>query len=300
MALDRPLLGIALMCGFCLFAPLADALAKLLTAVMPLLVLMTARFAVQVLILVPLQFRQGMPRYSARVWGLLTLRTFLHLAGVGCMFTSLRYLPLADAVAIAYVMPFIAMLLGWSVLGEAVGWRRLAACVVGFGGTLLVIQPSFASVGWPALWPVGVAVVFAGYMLVTRMIAHEGDPVMLQAVNGLQATAILLALAVVFPRWLGPDWQAAVQANWILLLSIGAIATLSHMLMTWSLRFAPSATVAPMQYLEIPIATGIGWVIFRDFPNGVAFCGILVTIGAGLYVILREQATARQANRSLA
>ena len=58
--------------------------------------------------------------------------------------------------------------------------------------------------------------------------------------------------------------------------------------MTWSLRFAPSATLAPMQYLEIPVATIIGFLIFADLPNGLAAIGIVITILAGLYVVYRE------------
>ena len=65
--------------------------------------------------------------------------------------------------------------------------------------------------------------------------------------------------------------------------------------MTWSLRFAPSATLAPMQYLEIPIATLIGWLMFSDLPNGLAALGIAITCAAGLYIILRERAMARLA-----
>ena len=63
--------------------------------------------------------------------------------------------------------------------------------------------------------------------------------------------------------------------------------------MTWSLRFAPSATLAPMQYLEIPIATIIGFLVFTDLPNGLAAVGIAITIAAGVYIILRERATSR-------
>ncbi|MFT5744154.1 MAG: drug/metabolite transporter (DMT)-like permease, partial [Paracoccaceae bacterium] len=50
---------------------------------------------------------------------------------------------------------------------------------------------------------------------------------------------------------------------------------------------------APMQYLEIPIATVIGWLIFRDLPNGLAAVGIVITVAAGLYVIVREQRLSR-------
>jgi drug/metabolite transporter (DMT)-like permease len=63
--------------------------------------------------------------------------------------------------------------------------------------------------------------------------------------------------------------------------------------MTWSLRFAPTSTVAPMQYLEIPFAAAVGLVLFGDFPNGLALGGIGVTVAAGLYVIARERAVSR-------
>ena len=64
---------------------------------------------------------------------------------------------------------------------------------------------------------------------------------------------------------------------------------------TWSLRFAPSATLAPMQYLEIPVATIIGFLVFRDWPNGLAQIGIAITITSGLYIVFREQRQARRA-----
>ena len=74
---------------------------------------------------------------------------------------------------------------------------------------------------------------------------------------------------------------------------MGAVGTVAHLVMTWSLRFAPASTLAPMQYLEIPFATLIGWIIFRDLPDGLAAAGILVTIAAGLYVIYREHKVSR-------
>jgi drug/metabolite transporter (DMT)-like permease len=75
---------------------------------------------------------------------------------------------------------------------------------------------------------------------------------------------------------------------------MGVIGSVAHLLMTWSLRFAPVATLAPMQYLEIPFATLIGWVVFAALPNGLAAAGIVVTIAAGLYVIHRERLAAAQ------
>ena len=261
----------------------------------PLGQLLLVRFATQAVLLLPvIWLAGGSLMMSRRVFGLTVVRTVLHILGIGGMFTALRYLPLADAIAIAFVMPFIMLLLGKYVLGEEVGPRRLAACVVGFTGTLLVVQPSFAAVGAPALLPLGVAVIFALFMLVTRQIAKESDPVTLQAVGGLLGTAGLVLLYILFGGTLPAlGWVAPGAGETVLLAAVGVLGTLAHLLMTWSLRFAPSATLAPMQYLEIPIATLIGWLVFRDLPNGLAAIGIAVTMGAGLYVIYREHLAQR-------
>jgi len=296
MTQDRPVLGIVLMLGFCVLAPLGDAMAKLLGETTPLGLLVFVRFAVQAVILIPIVALTGRPwRMHGRILRLTAIRTGLHIIGITAMFSALQFLPLADAVAIAFVMPFIMLLLGRYVLSEEVGARRLIACIVGFIGTLLVIQPSFAEVGTPALLPLIVAVVFALFMLVTRQIAKETDPVALHAVSGTMATVALLPVLMIGTQagvWEMSLIVPASETHW-LLLTIGVLGTVAHLFMTWSLRFAPSATLAPMQYLEIPVATLIGWLIFHDLPNGLAAVGIMITIAAGLYVILRERASAR-------
>jgi len=259
--------------------------------------LVAIRMGLQVLLLLPVVIFASAPmNLSSRDFLLITIRAVLHMLGIGMMFLSLRYLPLADAVAIAFVMPFIMLLLGRYFLGEEVGQRRILACCVGFLGTLMVMQPSFAEVGWPALLPVGVAIDFAFFMLVTRQLAKSVDPVPLQFVSGTIACIMLLPLLMLFSRFdlpgFGLAWPEGI--TWVLVFAMGALGTIAHLLMTWALRFAPSATLAPMQYLEIPVAALLGWLIFSDFPNGLALFGILVTVAAGLYIILREQHLSRE------
>ncbi|SMX23538.1 DMT family transporter [Boseongicola aestuarii] len=296
MNTDRPVLGILLMLGFCVLAPLGDSMAKLLGGSMGVGQLVTVRFALQVAILAPIVWFTGKPlAMRGRVLRLTMIRTTLHILGIGMMFLALRYLPLADALAIAFVMPFIMLILGYFVLGEEVGHRRIIACGVGFVGTLFVIQPSFAQVGLPALLPLGVALDFALFMLVTRQVAKDVDPISLQATSGLIAAGMLLPLMLIATPFDIPGLAMTPPAGdeWVLLLALGGIGTFAHLLMTWSLRFAPSATLAPMQYLEIPVAAALGWLIFRDFPNGMALLGICITISAGLYIIAREQRLSR-------
>ena len=288
------------MLGFCIVAPMGDALAKLIGQSVALGVLLLVRFSVQAAVLIPLVAATGRPwRMRGRVLRLTVVRTVLHIAGIGAMFTALQFLPLADAIAIAFVMPFLMLLLGKYVLGEEVGFRRISACVVGFAGTLMVIQPSFAQVGWPALLPLVVAVNFSFFILTTRQIARETDPIGLQAVSGVLATLLLLPV-VLLGNVMDIEVLTLAQPDareWSLLLAIGLFGTGAHLLMTWSLRYAPSATLAPMQYLEIPIATLLGWLVFKDLPNTMASIGICITVAAGLYVIMRERASALELAR---
>lgn len=295
MIVDRPLVGIALIIGFCVVAPFNDAFAKILGNTIPLVQLMTVRLGLQFVILMPIILATGRSlKMTTRVFRLTILRTAFHVAGIGMMFTALRYLPLADAVAITFVMPFILLILGRFVLDEEVGPRRLAACAAGFIGTLLVVQPSFVNVGWPAFLPLAVALIFAFYMLISRQIAKDADPLTLQAVGGLMATPVLGLIL-----WLGLDsdnvalgFKNPDMREVVLLVMVGIMGTFAHLLMAWALRYAPSATLAPIQYLEIPFATLIGWLIFSDLPNGLAAFGIVITVASGLYIIYRERMTA--------
>lgn len=297
MTQDRPLIGIGFMLAFCLLAPLGDALAKLLGQYITVLEILWIRFAVQAVILIPLCLLCDISlRSDRKVFSLIVVRTVLHGIGIGAMFTSLLYLPLADAIAIAFVMPFIMLLLGKLVLNEQVGPHRLIACAVGFIGVLLVIQPNFTAVGAPALLPLLVAVVFALFMLITRMIAKDTHPISLQAVSGGIALVLFTPLFLIWPVSEQTAFVTVAlfdQPIWMFMLITGVLGTLAHLCMTASLRYAPSATLAPMQYLEIPFATLIGLWMFKELPNGLALIGIAVIIIAGLYVIYRERANAQ-------
>ena len=144
--------------------------------------------------------------------------------------------------------------------------------------------------GW-ALLPLLVAVFFSLFMLVTRQISREIDPIPLQAITGVIGTALLFPIVVYADGtgWAELDPIAPAWRETVLLVLVGLFATASHLMIAGSLRFAPAATVAPMQYLEIPFATFYGWVFFAQFPNGLALAGIVVVMSAGLYIIWRER-----------
>ncbi|EAQ25890.1 possible transporter, RarD family, DMT superfamily protein [Roseovarius sp. 217] len=294
---DRILAGVALMLGFCVTAPLLDVAAKLASTSVPVGQITAARFIVQCALMAPFVWILGLSlRVPREQWLALLSRAALLFGATFCFIAAIRVMPLADALAIVFVAPFIVLLVGKFYLGEDVGPRRVGAAMVGFVGVLFVIQPSFAAFGAVALFPLGTAVGFAFYILVTRGLSRRVHPVTLQFHTGLIASLLCLPVMILAEgtgiEMLDPVWPEGVA--WLWLLGVGFFATLSHMMMTYALSLAPSATLAPLQYLELPVATLLGYLVFHDFPNALTLTGIAIIIGAGLYMIHRERVTARQ------
>ena len=294
---DRILTGVALMLGFCLTAPLLDVAAKLASSSVPIGQITAARFLVQCVLMAPFLWVMGLSIKVARgQWLALVARALLLLFATFCFIAAIRVMPLADALAIVFVAPFIVLLVGKFSLGEDVGPRRVGAALVGFVGVLFVIQPSFAAFGAVALIPLGTAVAFAFYILATRGLSRQMHPVTLQFHTGLVASLFCLPVLVLAEgsgsNLFDSVWPTGIA--WVWLFGVGFFATLSHMMMTYALSLAPSATLAPLQYFELPVATLLGYLVFSDFPNTLSLIGIAIIIGAGLYMIHRERVTARQ------
>ena len=294
---DKVLTGVALMLGFCLTAPLLDVAAKLASSSVPVGQITAARFIVQCALMAPLLGVMHLSMHVAReLWLPLIYRALLLLFATFCFITAIRVMPLADALAIVFVAPFIVLLFGKFYLDEDVGPRRIGACLVGFVGVLFVIQPSFAAFGAVALIPLGTAVAFAFYILVTRGLSRRMHPVVMQFHTGLIASVFCIPVLLLAKgsgsELLDPVWPEGIA--WLWLFGAGFFATLSHMMMTYALSFAPSATLAPLQYFELPVATLFGYLVFNDFPNTLSLMGIAIIIGAGLYMIHRERVTSKQ------
>lgn len=289
---DAPSTGIALMLGFLLVAPFIEVFAKLAGSEIPTAQISTARFVVQLAVLAPIAWALGrLVIPDRRDTGLYLIRGALIFASTFCIVAAVRYMPIADAIAIVFVEPLFLTLVGWLFLGDAVGWRRLGASLIGFCGCLMVIQPSFEAFGWVALLPLGTAVFFGIYLLLTRAMARRSDPLAMQVFTAMAALVYALPLLVIFEgsgsSFLDPVWPTPVFAAY--LLGGGLAAAISHIFLTYAVRITPTTVIAPMQYLEIVIAAFLGYLIFGDIMNGLALVGAIVIVAAGLFVFWRER-----------
>lgn len=286
---DRPILGILLMLGFCLMAPLGDGVVKSLAGSVSVSVLALSRFGLQTGLLVPLTLMRGrFHRYTRRQVFIIAARGVLHLSGIMLMVQALNVLPLADAIAITFIMPFIVLIIVRFILSERIMRRQILACLIGFLGSLLIIQPSWGHHGWASVLPFAVAVIYAVFLVLTRLIAHEIHPIELQASSGVVA---LLALLIMLAGG-GSDLSLPPVHLLPPLIFVGIAGTLAHLLLSWAMQMAPAGTLAPLQYLELPFAILFGFLFFQDLPNLMACLGIAMVVAAGLAIIWHERANA--------
>ena len=285
-------MGVVLMLTFAAFAPIIDVFAKFAAAEAPAAEITFARFAVQTLLLVPVViWRKSLIRMPLKDAALHGLRGVLMAIATVFFIAALKYMPIADAIAIFFVEPMIVTVLSGLLLGEPVGWRRYAASAVGFCGALLVIQPSFVELGWTSALPLGTAFTFAFYLILTRMLAPRVDPFAMQAYSGLSGAVFIGGVL-----WLAdgsgysafdPIWPSTYALG--LMVGVGVAATISHLFLVYAFRYAPASSIAPLQYLEIVSATLFGYWFFGDFPAPLKWVGVAIVIGSGLFIIARER-----------
>ncbi len=293
--------GMALMMGCMMVLPGMDAIAKYMAVVEGMAPAQVTfyRFFFQLVATLPLLVTlNGRDAFRAKRPYANLFRGMLHAAASLLFFVAVKYMPLADVFAIYFVEPFMLTALSAFFLGEKVGWRRWLAIVVGFGGAMIVIQPSYAVFGWTALLPVACAFLFALYMFLNRAIGDADPPLTMQTVAGVGGT-VFMAGALAVGTWHGSvDFTPSSPQSWMglgLLVLLGTISGYAHLLVVRAFRMAPLSVLAPFQYFEIISATILGYALFADFPNAWKWLGIAIIVGSGLFILWREQVRARKA-----
>ena len=110
-----------------------------------------------------------------------------------------------------------------------------------------------------------------------------------QLASGVGGALFLSALLVV-AEWGAVDWGWTNPSpmEWGWLFAIGLIASVAHTLVVMGMSRAPASVLAPFGYSEIIAATLLGWWIFGDWPDYLSWLGIVIIMGAGIYVAWRE------------
>jgi drug/metabolite transporter (DMT)-like permease len=240
-----------------------------LSANLPTAEILFFRAAFSVSLLLPWAFRTGwsgvrsnrMLAHSGRC-----LSTFIAMM---LWFHATGLTTLADAVAIQSTYPLFTIILAMLVLGERPGWFRWAATMTGFAGMLIIVRPGVVEIGPPTMMLLGAAVFYAiSNIFVKYMSDTEPANRMVFIQN---ASLALLSLGPAVYYWVTPELA---DIPMIILLVISGLA--AHMCLTRALAAGEASVVMPFDYLRLPFAAILGFLLYLEVPDAPTIIGGVV------------------------
>ena len=305
---NNPRLGIAFICLGMVVITVNDSIVKVFSDRYPLHEIVFVRAAVALLFsLVVLQFEGGLK-------ALRTGRPAAHIARGLCMvvanlafFGALASVPLADVTALFFVAPLLITLLSIPFLGEKVGIRRFTAVAVGFVGVLVMLRPGAGELEHAPdrltlLLPMVAALAYATMQILTRKL-RASAPASAMAIY-IQGMFIAVSLGFftvagdgrfaegvenkswlfLFRAWVWPTLE-----HWLVFVLLGGLSGFIAYALTQAYRLADAATLAPFEYVALPSAIALGWLVFDHLPDLWVLLGCTLIAGSGIYVYWRER-----------
>ena len=270
------------MLGGALALTINDAMAKYLTQSYPVGQVMALRgLSILILLIVFLFFINNLKALKINSWKSHLLRAGTMTGSTVFFVTGLSFLPLANAIAIAFIAPVLTTILGIVVLKETVSWQRWTAIIIGFCGVLIIVQPSSDAFKLAALAPLGAAAFGAARDVITRAISTSEN-----SISILFSSMLMVALAGFFTYPLG--WNnLQLDHIWIFIVS-GLLVGLAQYLMIEAFRLGKVAVISPFKYSSLLWAILIGLLVWNDFPSKYVILGAIILILSGIYLLRDE------------
>ncbi len=221
-------------------------------------------------------------------------------------FLGLAAMPLAETVALFYTAPLFICLLSRPVLGEKVGFSRWLVIFLGLLGVLIMLRPGSEVFRLISLLPILAALCYAAMTMMTRKLGMQAKAgaltfyiqlafIVISSIVGLAIGAGKLdqydnpAMGFLLRAWHWPDTQ---QLQ--LLLLCGVIVAFGGYLISQAYRLGQASMVAPFEYASLPFALAVGYTIWGDWPDWIAFAGSGLIIFSGLLIVYLENRVNRK------
>lgn len=278
-----------------------DGIMKWLRVDYPVGELVCLRGLFSLLVLLALiRFMGGLRTLRVHDWRGQWLRAGLVILTTFCFLAALRYMPLADAIGIAFAGPLFSVALAAPLLGERVGWRRWSAVGVGFAGVILMVNPTGEGFQLAAIFPLVTALGGSLRDIVTRRMSvtdHSNATLAFSMLIACGIGALTLPLSAIFPS---QTWLAPSSSHVALFAASGVLMGIGQYCIIESLRVAQVGLVAPFKYTSYIWALLLGFMVFGDVATASSMLGALVVIGSGLFIVWRERQLALARRRARA
>jgi drug/metabolite transporter (DMT)-like permease len=214
-------------------------------------------------------------------------RTAMGTTSMVLGFYAVSMLPLADATALAFSQPLFSVVLAALVLREKVRWRRWSATVIGFIGVLVMVRPGSGSLQPGAAVALLNALASATSILLVRRLSDSEKPLMILTQFAIFSTLLLAGPAIWFWKW-PSAW------GWALAIGVSISATIGQYFWVQAFAVGEMSAVAPFDYLRLPFAVFVGWMIWSEMPVIWTYVGAAIVIASALYIAYRESQIVRQ------
>lgn len=258
-----------------------DATVKALAPNVGVLPALWARYAGQMLLVFVLVLPRLRTVVRTKYPKLQFFRSLLLMSATACFFTGLSLIPLSDAAALMSTNPMLITLGAALFLGETLGVRRIAGIVAAMIGALIIIRPGSDVFSAAALFPLGAAVCYSAYALLTRRVGADEDVWTSLFYTGFVGT-VLLSILVPF------QWQTPSATDVGLMVIVTLAGTTGQLALIQAFTKGEAAMLAPYSYTGLAFAAFWGVIFFSEIPDFWTVVGSLVIAAAGLYVWHRE------------
>ncbi|WID96131.1 DMT family transporter [Bosea vestrisii] len=196
---------------------------------------------------------------------------------------ALGLLPLANITAIVMASPLLIILLAVLLRIESVGWRRTIALTVGFIGVLIVMRPSADGFSLAALIALAGAFLVAIRDLMTRFISSDVPSTVISLVSTMIVGLLASGMGAL------ETWQSPWRIEMLYLGLAAILVTAGSFCIISAFRNTDVGVVAGYRYSVVLIAVLIGWLVWGETPDKIAFAGIALIVGSGLYTLHRQR-----------
>jgi drug/metabolite transporter (DMT)-like permease len=212
-------------------------------------------------------------------------RNVVHYGGQYLWLYALTLIPIAQLISIEFTMPIWTAILAAIFLGETIGWRKAASIALGLAGVAIIVRPGVDTIDLGQVLALASAVAFAISVIMVKALTRRDSVttiifwmLVIQTVLGL-APALLV-------------WKTPVAADWPWILLVSFCGTFSHYCMARAMVHAEASVVVPMDFLRVPLAAVVGWLVYAEAID------LYTALGAGLILFgnlvnLRRAGTAR-------
>ena len=279
-------LGVSVALGEITILVVVSALVKLVSDDIATTTILLFRYALCLpLLLATAVWQRGRSALSITKPRTLSIRITTGLISLACFYAALDLMPLSLVTVLFQTLTLFVTLLAPMMLGERVGWRRWTAVIVGFGGTLLLLNPPAG--GWTLtgiLLGLG-SPFFGALMMITlrRLGRHDSPATTAVWHNGVGA--MVFAVIVIVADAPLP----AGRADMALLIAIGLLSSFQQFGLAFSHKLVPASILAPLHYLSIPMGIGAGIMLFGEVLTPEIIVGSAIIIASSIFILRRER-----------